>query len=51
MAKQTIDIPDSAAEGKAVSDISKILAGLEDQASVERVAIALGVLFGFGVTT
>lgn len=49
MAKQTIDVPDTEAEGKAVASIVKVFASLEDQEAIERVALAVGVLCGFVV--
>lgn len=49
MAKQMFDVPDTAKEGKAVSDISKIFQALPDPDSIERVALAAGIICGFNV--
>lgn len=44
--KKTVEVDDVASEGKAVAAVAAIFAKLEDQAAVERVAIAAGIICG-----
>lgn len=51
MAKQTIDVPDTETEGKAVASIVKVFASLENQEAINRVAQSVAMLCSFSVET